>query len=136
MKPMTKEEILNKIKTIRKGTWVNLIKCKELGNGITKYTSMTIRLGVDYSHMKEGKENPQPLPWGQWLITNLVITHKEQLYLRVANAYTRNTRSWYERDGKEISKAMVVAELGEKKLESSQSAVYNIKFENILELGE
>ena len=136
MKPMTKEQILNKIKTIKNGTWVNLMKSKELGNGIVKYTKMTIRLGVDYSHMKEGKENPDKLPWGEWLINGMVITHKGNLYLRVANSYTKNTKSWYVRDGKEIEKSMVVAELGEKKLASSESAVYNIKFENIIELGK
>ena len=136
LKPMTQNEILTKINTIRKGTWVKLIKAKELGNGIVKYTRMTIRLGVDYSHMKEGREKPEPLPWGQWLVNGLVITHKGNLYLRVANAYTKDTKSWYLKDGKEIDKSMVVAELGEKKITSSESAVYNIKFENILELGE
>lgn len=135
MEPMTTKEILIKINNIKKGTWVNLIKVKKLTDSITKYTQMTIRLGIDYSHMKEGKEKPEPLPWGKWLITNLVIEHKGNLYLRVANAYTKNAKSWYLKDGKEIDKSMVVAELGEKKVASSESAVYNIKFENILALG-
>lgn len=138
MKPMTTNEILDKVLTIRKGTWVKLIKCKDLGQGIVKYTQMTIRLGVIYSHIKRVGKKPTDgggkLPWGEWLIENLVIIHKGELYLRVANAYTNNTKSWYLKDGEEISKAMVVSLIGEEK--SSESAVYNIKFKNIVALGK
>lgn len=139
MKPMTTNEILDKVLTIKKGTWVKLIKCKELEQGITKYSIMTIRLGVNYSHIKRvgiAHRDGGQLPWGEWLIPNLVITHKGQLYLRVANAYTKNNKSYYMKDGKEISKSMVVDLIGEKKLESHESDVYNIKFQNIIALGK
>jgi len=136
MEPMTTNEILDKVLVIKKGTWTNLIKVKDLGEGIKKYTQMTIRLGVAYSHMKRvGKTDGGKLPWGQWKIENLVIEHKGELYLRVASAYTKNTKSWYIKDGKEISKSMVVSLIGEKKLESHSADVYNIKFRNIVQLG-
>jgi len=137
LKPMTTNEILDKVLTIHKGSWVKLIKSKDLGQGIIKYTQMTIRLGVIYSHIKRVGKEPSTgggkLPWGEWFIDNLVISHKGVLYLRVANAFTKNTKSWYLKDGKEISKAMVVELVGEEK--SSESAVYNIKFQNIISLG-
>lgn len=138
MKPMTTNEILDKVLTIRKGSWVRLIKSKDLGHGIIKYTSMVVRLGVIYSHIKRvGKKATSgiggTLPWGEWFINNLVISYKGELYLRVANSYGKNTKSWYLKDGKEISKTMVEEIIGVEK--TSESAVYNIKFQNIVSLG-
>lgn len=136
---LTTNEILDKVLEIKKGSWVKLVKSKDLGMGITKYTSMVVRLGVAYSHIKRvGKTTSTSgegkLPWGEWKIDNLVISHKGELYLRVANAYTKATaKSWYVKDNKEISKAMVVELVGEQK--SSESAVYNIKFRNIVSIG-
>lgn len=140
MKPMTTNEILDKVLETKKGTWVRLIKSKDLGQGITKISIMTVRLGVIYSHMKRvGKTTSgsgDKLPWGEWLVKGLVISHNGELYLRVANAYTNNNRSYYVQNDKVIDKSMVVALLGEKKLESNESNVYNIKFSNILAIGK
>lgn len=135
---MTNQEILNKMGNVKKGKYISLKKKKDLGNGVEKISDLVIRLGVDYANMKvaEGKEVGS-LPWGNWVegLEGLVIEHKGNYYLRVASAYSNNGKCVYLLNGNEISKEEVVSLVGEKKLESKALNVYNIKFENILELG-
>lgn len=135
---MTNQEILNKMGNVKKGKYISLKKKKDLGNGVEKISDLVIRLGVDYANMKvaEGKEVGS-LPWGKWVegLEGLVIEHKGNYYLRVASAYSNNGKCVYLLNGKEISKEEVISLVGEKKLESKALDVYNIKFENILELG-
>ena len=135
---MTNQEILNQIGKVKKGKYVSLKKKKDLGNGIEKVSDLVIRLGVDYANMKvaEGKE-VGGLPWGHWVegLEGLVIEHKGNYYLRVASSYSNNGKSIYLLNGNEISKEEVIAILGEKKVQSANPDVYNIKFENILELS-
>ena len=135
---MTNQEILNKMGNVKKGKYISLKKKKELGNGIEKISDLVIRLGVDYANMKvaEGKE-VGGLPWGKWVkgLEGLVIEHKGNYYLRVASAYSNNGKCVYLLNGNEISKEEVISLIGEKKVESKALDVYNIKFENILELG-
>lgn len=135
---MTNAEILAQMGNVSKGKYVSLKKKKDLGNGVTKISDLVIRLGVDYANMKvaEGKE-VGGLPWGKWVegLEGLVIEHKGNYYLRVASAYSNNGKSIYLLNGEEVSKEEVIAMLGEKKVQSANPDVYNIKFENILELG-
>lgn len=142
---MTNQEILNKLAVAKKGKYINLSKVKDLGNGITKISDMVIRLGVSYANMKlnEGKQTGS-LPWGKWVegLENLVVEHKGAYYLRISSKTPEHPESGadvistkYIKDGREISKEEVVAIIGEKKVSSTPSAVYNIKFENILKLG-
>lgn len=132
-------EILKQAKALKKGKFVSLTKVKDLGNGVEKFTTMTIRVGVDTSKMKayEGK-SVGSLPWGQWLknYEGLVITHKGNHYLRVASAYTKTTKSIYYHNDKEITKEQAVELVGAKKLESKASDVYTIKFENIVAITQ
>jgi len=135
---MTTQEILNQMGNVKKGKYVSLKKKKDLGEGIEKISDIVIRLGVDYANMKvaEGKE-VGGLPWGKWVegLEGLVIEHKGNYYLRVASSYSNNGKSIYLLNGNEISKEEVIAILGEKKVLSANPDVYNIKFENILELN-
>ena len=135
---MTTQEILNQMGNVKKGKYVSLKKKKDLGNGIEKISDLVISLGVDYANMKvaEGKE-VGGLPWGKWVegLEGLVIEHKGNYYLRVASSYSNNGKSIYLLNGNEISKEEVIAILGEKKVLSANPDVYNIKFENILELS-
>ena len=135
---MTNEEILRKMGNVKKGKYVALKKKKDLGNGIEKVSDLVIRLGVDYSKMEVAKDKVVgSLPWGSWVegLEGLVIEHKGNYYLRVASAYSNNGKSVYLLNGNEISKEEVISLIGEKKLESKALDVYNIKFENILELN-
>jgi len=137
MKP-TNEEILLKVNNIKKGVFTKLTKVKVLSDDITKETDMVIRLGVDYANMKVNLDKTVgPLPWGTWFegYEGLVIEHKGELYLRVADSYTNHTSSKYLQNGNEITKEEVIAIVGEKKLQSKPSSVYNIKFSNIINIG-
>ena len=135
---MTTQQILDQMGNVKKGKYVSLKKKKDLGEGIEKISDIVIRLGVDYANMKvaEGKE-VGGLPWGKWVegLEGLVIEHKGNYYLRVASSYSNNGKSIYLLNGNEISKEEVIAILGEKKVLSANPDVYNIKFENILELN-
>lgn len=148
---MTNQEILNKLGEIKKGAYVSLKKKKDLGEGIVKISDIVVRLGVDYANMKinEGRTTPiQPLKWGHWVegLEGYVIEHTKvdkktgeestNYYLRVANSYSNNTKSTYLLNGQEVDKSVVEELVDAKKLESQKADVYNIKFENILALGE
>lgn len=142
---MTNQEILTKLAETKKGRYISLCKKKDLGEGITKESDMVIRLGVNYANMGvNANHETGSLPWGHWVagLENLVVEHKGNYYLRVTSTNPENLESGadviatrYIKDGREISKEEVVATIGEKKIASKASVVYNIKFENIIRLG-
>ena len=142
---MNAQEILQKLQNTKKGTYVSLTKVKDLGNGITKESDMRIRVGVSYKNLKVNQEKEtQSLPWGKWVegLENLVVEHKGNYYLRITSTNPGDLENSndviatrYIKNGVEISKEEVISEIGEKKLVSNPSMVYNIKFENIIRIG-
>lgn len=143
---MTNQEILAAVANAKKGRYISLTKKKELGNGVTKQSDMVVRLGVAYANMaiNEGKQTGS-LPWGKWVegLENLVVEHKGNYYLRVTavdpahlgnGAEIIETR-YYDGEGR-ISREEATEKVGaEKKIQSKAAEVYNIKFENILKIG-
>ena len=142
---MTNQEILNTLATVKKGRYISLTKVKDLGDGIVKESDMRIRIGVSYANMAvNANKQTGSLPWGTWVpgLENLVVEHKGNYYLRISSTTPENPESGadtiatrYIRNGQQITKEEVVAIIGEKKVASRASTVYNIKFENILRLG-
>ena len=142
---MNAQEILQKLQNTKKGTYVSLTKIKDLGNDIIKESDMRIRVGVNYKNLKANKNKEiQPLPWGKWVkgLENLVVEHKGNYYLRITSTNPNDLEkasdviaTRYIQNGKEISKEEVINQIGEKKLASSPSMVYNIKFDNIIRIG-
>lgn len=137
---MTNEEIIQTMLSKKKGQYVSLKKEKDLGNGVKKITDMVIRLGVDYANMKvnENRETEiGSLPWGHWVegLEGYVIEHKGHYYLRVASSYSNTTKSIYTLNGVEVGDEVVCELVAPYKLKSSSADVYNIKFENIIQLG-
>ena len=134
---MNREDILNIINDRRNGT-IELVKTKDFGKGIIKETSMTVELGVEYKTLVEAKEyeakESHSLPWGHWLegYENLIIEHKDTYYLRVANPKTVGSR--YVIDGVETDSETAEKLIPASKLKSSESKIYNIKFDNIKEI--
>lgn len=47
----------------------------------------------------EGNFEAEPLPWGEWLHPNKVITHKDTLYIRTYNVKGVKPRTFYFVDG-------------------------------------
>lgn len=142
---MNAQEILQKLQNTKKGTYVSLTKVKDLGNDIIKESDMRIRVGVSYKNLKVNKDKEiQPLPWGKWVkgLENLVVEHKGNYYLRITSTNPNDLEkasdviaTRYIQNGVEISKEEVINQIGEKKLASSSSMVYNIKFDNIIRIG-
>lgn len=143
---MTNQEILAKLAQVKKGRYINFTKIKDLGNGIIKESDMVIRLGVAYANMKiNANRETGPLPWGKWVegLENLVVEHKGKYYLRITSTNPANPGSGadviatrYLLNGQEISKEQVIAMIGEEKLATKPSPVYNVKFENIIRIGK
>lgn len=137
---MTTQEIIEQAMNIKKGVFTKLVKHRDLGNGVTKESDMLIRLNIKYANMKavEGQATG-PLPWGHWVkgLENVVIEHKGNYYLRVANGYTDViSKPKFLFSGKEISKEDAMRIVGNAKaFETKESPVYSIKFDNIVAIG-
>lgn len=143
---MKKEEILQKLSEAKKGTYIKLTKIKDYGSGCVKESDLVMRIGVSYANMKinENKQTGE-LPWGHWLegFENLVVEHKGNLYIRVATKDPKNPElstdvlaTRYLLNGEEVNKETIASIIGEKKMTSKPSTVYNIKFENIVKIGK
>lgn len=140
----TFKEIIEKIKSSKRGTYISLTKVKDLGDGISKESDMRVRIGVDYSNMSINSDKETgSLPWGQWVegLENIVVEHKGNYYLRVTSTNPENPNgnsdviaTRYIMNNKEISKEEAEEIVGTKKMASKPSSVYNIKFENIIKI--
>jgi hypothetical protein len=112
---------------------------------VRKRCYVNIRVGLDYertvnTHLKkEGKDGVETLnlPWGIWLLPNLVIKHKDNFYLRVYPAKALDIV--YMLDGKEVDKSKVEHWLAPQKDNNrygldDKVVVRTIKFSNIQKL--
>lgn len=143
---MTNEEIIEKIISAKKGCYLSLTKKKDLGSGITKESDLRMRVGVTYSKMGvNADKHTTSLPWGHWVkgLENLVVEHNGSYYLRLAAIDPEHlennvdiTAVHYFLENREISESEVINLIGQKKVASKPSLVYNIKFENILRIGD
>lgn len=149
---MDKIDILNKIKSVKRGCYFGFTKSKDLGNGVVKESDMRIRLGCAYSNLSINKDVVTgELPWGHWVegLENYVIEHTKKdkktgeeetnYYLRITSCTPENPESGadvidtrYFKDGIQITKEEAKAICDPKAFESHASAVYNIKFSNIV----
>lgn len=77
------------VKTLTK---VNIPLKWGLGRNVTKYTYKMVQIGCNYEssvNRRRGNEGlaknfvAESLPWGEWLVVDKVITHKEKTYYRV-----------------------------------------------------
>lgn len=142
---LTNEQIINAIKGVKKGTYLQLTKQKDLGEGIIKETDMRIRIGVSYQNLSinEGRE-VKSLPWGHWVegLENIVLEHKGNYYLRITSTNPEHPdegddvlATRYIKDNETISKEEAMKIVDEKKFKGNASPIYNIKFENIVRIG-
>lgn len=121
---MTKNEILNSIRDIKKGTFTRIIYTseptlsaagKKAGVSIIKHTEKTVRLGVAYQNMQVVKETEaartepkrEVTPWCHWEVEDVLAKHntKDAYYLAFSyvNGTGHNTKSEYYLNGKVIS---------------------------------
>lgn len=121
---MTRTEILNSIRDIKKGTFTRIIYTseptlsaagKKAGVSIIKHTEKTVRLGVAYQNMQAVKEaeaaRTEPkreiASWCHWEVEDILAKHntKDAYYLAFSyvNGTGHNTKSQYYLNGKVIS---------------------------------
>lgn len=141
---MTNQEILTRLATIKKGTYASITKSKDLGNGVTKVSELSMRIGCAYANLaiNEGKQTG-PLKWGHWVegLENLVIEHNGNYYLRVTSKTPDNpdgadvVATHYMMNGAEVDAQIALAAADPKLCKSGASPVYNIKFANIMAIG-
>ena len=157
---MQKNEIQNKLATIRNGAYTNITFMSDLtpnkdnkNHRIQKVISAVVRLGVAYSHIevesiqarRVADENGVPLteklPWGEWDPNcQYLIEHKGNYYLRCTVSRSPNHRRYvkYLLDGVEVSKetVMPLTRASEWAPRDKEEYVFNPKIENVLSLGK
>lgn len=141
---MTNQEILFALSSIKKGTYTHITKSKDLGNGVTKISELAMRIGCNYANLAiNADKQTEPLKWGHWVegLENLVIEHKGNYYLRVTSKTPANLdgadiiSQTYLMNGVVVDAQIALAAADPRKCISGPSPVYNIKFENILSIG-
>lgn len=146
---MNREEIIRKLEEVKRGRYYSLTKKKDLGDNIQKITVMRIRLGVNYSNMSINRDRQTgSLKYGNWIegLEGLALEYTNKKneyhnYLRVTTTDPNNIENYvdvvetrYLMNGRNVDREIVRNIVGDKKLESKPSIVYNIDFENILEI--
>ena len=99
-----------------KATWMSDVpitaSAKAHGRVVYKFTSGTVRKGIDYASQKsvqmkveKGKVLTHELPWGKWVTGHegLLIEHKGKTYVRLYNTPNKFKSQFY-LDGKPIDK--------------------------------
>lgn len=127
---MTKLELIQKIRNIKKGTFVKIYYKSEVpltaaakreGNSVIKLTEKLVRLGVDYTHIARvvaeealrTTPKKERAPWCHWEIPHILAKHnnKDDYYLSVATVTGHSGKSIYLING-ELSTSQDVADCG------------------------
>ena len=68
-----------------RATWESNVKVPAGSTDVVvKRSTATVRTGITYANLNQNKDTETgPLPWGEWKVPNLVITHKGQTYFRL-----------------------------------------------------
>jgi len=162
---ITANDVRNKILAAKgsfvKASWKSEPKPAAAHKGILleKHTTAVVQAGVNYANLsavKQGiadgtRDEVGELPWGEWYVDPLtqkswfphVITHKDELYLRLypSNGYNHTPKSIFFVGGKEVDKATFASYLtpsDAKKLLSPEEKplCFTIKSKNILDIPE
>ena len=156
---MTKTEILNSIRNIKKGTFTRIIYTseptlsaagKKAGVSVIKHTEKTVRLGIKYQNMEAVKqfelERTEPkrevTSWCHWEIEDVLAKHNTKDAYYLAFSYVNeghNTKSQYYLNGKIVS----VEELKESgfiipsyfKEEKDAPVTQRVNIDNIIQIG-
>jgi len=137
-------ELIGQLVTRRNGSWIKILYKKEIpftdgSNGYVEKT-MYIRKGIKYNAQKQVKESGKTptheLPWGEWEIANLIISHKGKYYLRAYSTPIK-AKSKFFVDGREVKYddlvTMPIKKEFFKKCDEKPAAM-TLNIENIMEI--
>jgi len=153
---MKKQEIKNKLETVKKGAYTNIIFLSDIISNkdnkehrIQKLVKAVVRLGVTYSHINVEEIQARPieageaekLPWGEWdQDCDCLISHKDNYYLRctVSRSPKHHRIVSYLLDGRPATKeeVMPLTRASEWAPKTKEEYVFNPKIENVLALGK
>lgn len=157
---MKKQEIQNKLATIRNGAYTNIMFLSDIISNkdnkehkVQKLVKAVVRFGVKYSHINvesiqarpvvEGESKPltEQLPWGEWdPECDYLIAHKDTHYLRctVSRSPNHHRKVSYLLDGQPatLEKIMPLVRSSELAPRNRDEYVFNPKIENVLALGK
>jgi hypothetical protein len=164
---ITANDVRNKILAAKgsfvKASWKSEPKPAAAHKGILleKHTTAVVQAGVNFANLsavKQGiadgtRDEVGELPWGEWYVDPLtqkswfphVITHKDELYLRLypSNGYNHTPKSIFFVGGVEVDKATFASYLTPseaKKLlnptDEDRPLCFTIKSKNILDIPE
>lgn len=103
---------------------------------VEKETTIVARIGVSYKNMSinKGKDYVNPLPYGEWTLTNKIITHNETKLLRLTSTFNHllkpQTRYFYK--GIETTKEELIKIGAIPDRPSKPTPVFNIKISDII----
>ena len=113
---------------------------------ITKTTSMSMRLGINYGNMKTTKEQhgedyvPGSLPWGSWVkgYEKYLIQHNGNYYLRIAEGINANSKpvTIYYKNGVPCTKQEAQNYCLNSNFNTQNSNIYDINIANIISISK
>ena len=144
------ETLLNHLHS-RKGqfshaAWSRPCKTRKGSPEIIKTTVATVRAGINYdnlSKVKEKRENGDlpaenaGLPWGEWFTFPYLITHKDNLYVKLyPSGGETSAKVEYMMDGMPATYEQVEPYLlaSEKRKETSELDCFTVKLESLITL--
>ncbi len=140
--------ILTRKGQFTRAAWCRTAKTRKGSPEVKKMTISTVRAGLDYNSLTAVEalrsngdlpSEPQPLPWGEWLIFPFIIIHKGNLYLRLYPSANSNAKVQYFLFDEEVSYEKVEAYLlaSEKQTEDNNpvdNLCFTVKLNDMIEL--
>lgn len=135
--------ILDQIKTIKKGTYHKIKYVRTISNCISIYkdrikkeTTCIARIGCNYSNLSinKDKQTTNKLPYGQWYVDNKIIEYKDNYQLRLTKTFNNRLKPqviWY-LDNEPVDKDYLINIGAMKEDKPHDSAVFNIKVNDIV----
>lgn len=133
----------------RKGQFVSIhtkrpMKMKKGQPVVEKESQFVARIGVEFDNIKSVQEKRadgtypeknQGLPWGKWVVPNVLIEHKGEFYIRCTKGSNTPTKTKYllgntELDRDQVKPMTLSAEFST----HDDNEVFNIKVSSIIEL--
>ena len=150
---MTRENCIEKITTIKKGTFVTIAfksypkpLSAHKNDVIEKFTCGVYRIGISYINMKINEDKVVTnLPYGQYDpdYQNYIITHtnksgeyKEFLRIYTTQNHKHNPKTFYKLNGEIVTKEFLIENGYISASKSNPTSVFNVEIKNLISIGK